>query len=84
MACVADVATSLDTCLEVGVAAGNTLCALVPIEGRWTLTRGAVFSYREFEWPVSDRLTDEKWQQMVLDGKAPAAPIWTKSFTAGE
>jgi hypothetical protein len=84
IACIADVATSQDQCLEVGVAAGNTIYALVPIEGKWTLTRGAVFSYREFEWPASDRLTDEKWQQMVRDGKAPAAPIWTKNFTAGE
>jgi hypothetical protein len=84
MACIADVATSQDTCLEVGVAAGNTIHALVPIDGKWTLTRGAVFSYREFLWPVSDRLTDEKWQQMVRDGKAPYAPVWTKNFTAGE
>jgi len=84
MACIADVATSQEQCLEVGVAAGNTIYALVPIEGKWTLARGAVFSYREFEWPVSDRLTDEKWQQMVREGKAPPAPVWTKSFTTGE
>jgi hypothetical protein len=84
MACIADVATSQGQCLEVGVAAGNAIYALVPTEGKWTLTRGAVFSYREFEWPASDRLTDEKWQQMVRGGMAPAAPIWTKSFTASE
>ena len=84
MACIADVANSQDQCLEEGVAAGNTIYVLVPIEGKWTLTRGAVFSYREFEWPASDRLTDAKWQQMVRDGKTPAAPIWTKSFTVGE
>jgi hypothetical protein len=84
MACIADVANSQDQCLEEGVAAGNTIYVLVPIEGKWTLTRGAVFSYREFEWPASDRLTDEKWQQMVREVKAPAAPIWTKSFTASE
>jgi hypothetical protein len=84
MACVADIATSQDWCLEVGAAAGNTIYALVPIDGKWTLTRGAAFSYREFEWPASDRLTDEKWQQMVREGKAPPAPVWTKSFTAGK
>jgi hypothetical protein len=84
IACVADVATSVDMCLEVGVAGGYTVYALVPIEGEWTLTRGAVFSYREFEWPASDRLTDEKWQQMVRDGKAPAPPIWIRSFMAGD
>jgi hypothetical protein len=82
MACVADVANSQDRCLEVGVGAGNTIYVLVPIDGKWTLTRGAVFSYHEFEWPASDRLTDEKWQQMVKSGKAPDPPIWTKSFIA--
>ena len=64
--------------------AGNTIYVLVPIDGEWTLTRGAVFSYREFQWPANDRLTDEKWQQMIREGKAPAAPAWTKSFTAGD
>ena len=82
MACIADVATSLEQCLEVGVAAGSSIYVLVPIEGKWTLTRGAVFSYREFLHPVSDRLTDEKWQQMVRNGKAPLPPAWTSSFTA--
>ncbi len=84
MACIADVANSLDQCLEVGVAGGNTIYVLVPIEGKWTLTRGAVFSYREFLWPASDRLTDEKWQQMVREGKAPAPPVWTESFMVRE
>ena len=80
IACIADVATSLDTCLEVGVGYGNTIYVMVPIEGKWTLTKGAVFSYYEFLHPISDRLTDEKWQEMVRQGKNPAPPIWTKSF----
>ena len=33
---------------------------------------------------LDDRLTDEKWQQMVREGTAPPAPVWTKSFTVGE
>jgi hypothetical protein len=44
--------------------------------------KGAAFSYYEFKQPVSDRLTDEAWQKMLADNKAPEAPSWTKSFTA--
>lgn len=80
IACIADVATSLDNCLEVGVGYGNTIYVMVPIEGKWTLTSGAVFSYYEFLHPVDDRLTDEKWQEMVRQGKNPPPPIWVKSF----
>jgi hypothetical protein len=79
-ACIADVATSEGKCLEVGVGYGNTIYVMVPIEGKWILTKGAVFSYYEFLHPTSDRLTDEKWQEMIRQGKNPAPPIWTKSF----
>jgi len=44
------------------------------------LTRGAVFSYYEFQHPSADRLTDEKWQRMLNTGKTPPPPVWTKSF----
>ncbi len=80
MACIADVGTSLHTCLEEGVGYGNTILVLVPIEGKWTLARGAVFSYYEFTHPIDDRLTDEKWQSMLKQGNIPPPPIWTKSF----
>jgi hypothetical protein len=47
-----------------------------------TLCRGVAFTYYEFKWPMSDRLTDEAWQAKLKDGTAPALPSWTKSFTA--
>jgi len=55
---------------------------IAPIEGKLYLTRGAVFSYYEFLQPMADRLTDERWQEMLKQKKAPAQPEWAKSFTA--
>jgi hypothetical protein len=84
MAVVADVHTDVNTgqVLEEGVGNPYHLFALVPVEGNMTLCRGVAFTYYEFKWPMSDRLTDEAWQAKLKDGTAPALPSWTKSFTA--
>jgi len=44
---------------------------------------GPVFSYYEFKQPMSNRLTDEEWKDM-LEARAnePARPEWIGSFTA--
>jgi len=39
-----------------------------------------VMSYYEFKWPMSDRLTDEKWQEM-LESNPPEPPEWIPNFT---
>ncbi|MCR6640379.1 MAG: DUF3160 domain-containing protein [Sporocytophaga sp.] len=44
------------------------------------LTKGAVFSHYEFTGPSSNRLTDEKWQEMLLDHKEPNEAIWMKDI----
>lgn len=80
MAVIADVHTVVNEALEEGVGHAAEVYVVVPIAGKLYLTRGAVFSYYEFTWPASDRLTDEKWQQMLRDGKAPDRPVWAKSF----
>lgn len=80
MATVADVHTGGDRVLEEGVGHAYELLAIVPIEGKLVLTRGAAFSYYEFKHPASDRLTDEKWQAMLRSNRAPLPPVWTKSF----
>lgn len=88
MAIIADVAMAYSTVLnqqlvlQEGV--GRALPIYVAIErnGRRELARGAIFSYYEFTHPAEDRLTDEKWRE-VLDGdKAPKLPEWTKSFVS--
>ncbi|OPY25904.1 MAG: hypothetical protein A4E28_02868 [Methanocella sp. PtaU1.Bin125] len=84
MAVVADVHTDPNTgqALEEGVGYPYHLFVVVPIDGSLTLCQGAAFSYYEFKWPISDRLTDEKWQEMLSNKNAPEPPAWTKSFAA--
>jgi hypothetical protein len=84
MAVIADVHTSWDKCLEEGVGHANEIYVVVPIEGQLYLTRGAVFSYYEFIHPSSDRLTDEKWQEMLRSVTSPKPSVWTKSFNGGK
>jgi hypothetical protein len=89
-AVIADVATDPGSdqgliVLEEGVGRINPIYVVVPIlqaDGSyfWQIARGGVFSYYEFAWPGSDRLTDESWRAMLDDGTAPGVPAWTSSF----
>ncbi len=90
-AVIADVATDPGSdqglvVLEVGVGRINQIYVVVPIlqaDGSyfWEIARGGVFSYYEFVWPGSERLTDERWRSMLDTGTAPEVPAWTTSFT---
>jgi len=84
MAVIADVHTGPGSgaCLEEAVGHADYIFVVVPIQGVLYLTRGSIFSYYEFTHPASDRLTDEKWQDMLEAGQAPPPPIWTSSFLA--
>jgi len=84
VAVVADIATSLSEALEEGVGTVDEIFVIVECDGVPTLTRGGVFSYYEFTWPVSNRLTDERWQQMLKEDKAPARPDWIDRFLVPE
>ncbi len=89
-AVIADVATDPGgpdgpTVLEVGVGRINEIHVIVPVineDGSISLqvALGGTFSYYEFPWPASDRLTDEAWRAMLDDGTAPPVPEWTSSF----
>lgn len=76
MPVIADVHTADDMALEVGVGKAHEIYVIVEIEGKLKLTRGAIFSFYEFYWPSSNRLTDEQWQEMLQKGKAPEQPAW--------
>ncbi|HSA33626.1 MAG TPA: DUF3160 domain-containing protein [bacterium] len=41
---------------------------------------GPVFSYREFSWSITDRLTDEQWRTMIKIDTQKFVPQWTGSF----
>lgn len=80
---IADVHTDLNTktCLEE---ASGYLDYIVVAYKRPAediiLAVGPVLSYYEFKHPMSDRLTDEKWREMLKSGKEPEKPGWIKSF----
>ncbi len=99
-AIIADVATDPDPqsdgipapiVLEVGVGRINDIHVVVPLveeDGslRLQIAKGGIFSYHEFPWPADDRLTDEKWREMLDAGDAPPPPDWIENFytLAGE
>jgi hypothetical protein len=80
---IADVHTDLNTrkCLEE---ASGYLDYIVVAYKRpskdLVLAVGPVLSYYEFKHPMDDRLTDEKWREILSGGKIPERPGWIKSF----
>ncbi len=92
-AIVADVATDPNgSCLELGTGHVNTIIVLVEVDGVKKFAWGKVYSFYQFEQPISERLTDKKWRQMLGiemqdDGsyspdpdKVPKEEDWTKSY----
>lgn len=62
----------------------NAIYVIVEHNGEYYLTRGATYSYYEFVRPIGDRLSDEQWQQMIFEGRAPAVPEWFAPLLIGE
>ena len=97
-AVIADVATAPDyvrdgvpdpTVLEEGVGRVDEIYVVVPAvadDGTIYLqvAKGGVFSYYEFPWPADDRLTDDKWREMLDSGEAPDRPVWIDTFFTTE
>lgn len=41
---------------------------------------GPIFSFYEFPHPMNDRLTDERWKQILDNGQAPPCPSWMQEL----
>lgn len=81
---VADVGTDPNSgnVLEEGVGYVNMIVVAYELpDGRILLGAGPVMTYYEFEHPMSDRLTDEAWREM-LENSPPSEPEWSGSFSA--
>ncbi len=85
MAVVADVHTDPNSLQVLEVAVGHplTLLVIVPTASGPALTVGGMFSYYEFRHPLDDRLTDENWQAMLADGRAPQPAEWLEPMLPG-
>jgi len=80
---IADVHTDGNTkkVLEEGVGYIKTLVVAYKLpEGHILVGVGPTFSYYEFKQPMENRLTDEKWRN-ILNTNPPIEPEWTKSFS---
>ncbi|MEQ9501258.1 MAG: DUF3160 domain-containing protein [Deltaproteobacteria bacterium] len=64
------------------VAVGDTQFLVVAIDNEddRTVYVGPVFSYYEFDHPVSDRLTDEQWQGKIRTNTLPERPAWWRPY----
>ena len=85
IAVVADVYTAnadnnpAKSVLYEAVGPAHSIYVVVEIGGYLYLTRGAVFSYREFQEDVAaPRLTDEEWQQQLKQQPDKGIPNWMK------
>lgn len=82
---VADVHTDTNTMtvLEEGLGYVDLILVAYKVpDGRIIIGAGPTMSYYEFKHPMSDRLTDEAWIDMLESGDAPDRPDWTDSFRA--
>lgn len=86
MAVIADVHTDPNTneCLEEGVGYPLEMDVIVYEGGSARICRGALFSYYEFKQPIADRLTDEKWREMLFSDTPPVMPEWVETLLAAK
>jgi len=81
---IADVHTDANSgmVLEEGVGYVNLgLVAYKIPDGRIIIGAGPVLSHYEFKWPMQDRLTNEKWKDL-LKSEPPERAKWVESFFA--
>ena len=89
---IADIATDPNgTCLEIGTGDAATMYVVFPIDGELHVGSGSVYSFYQFEQPMSDRLTDSEWREMLepeydmdtyetIWDNVPKQPEWTQSY----
>ncbi len=67
--------------LEEGVGYVDLIIVACPTtDGSIFLAAGPVLSYYEFKHPMSDRLTDEAWRQLLASPTRPDRPTWFQSL----
>lgn len=67
--------------LYEAVGPAHEIYVVVEIDGYLYLTRGAVFSYREFKRPLDEqRMTDEEWQEKLEEYPSTGIPAWMREI----
>ena len=84
-AVVTDIATDpTGSVLEVGVGKAGGIYVIVPVDGQLKIAKGAVYSFYQFEQPISERLTDSEWRTLIGVNPGPNGyspdPAYTPEF----
>ncbi len=91
-ALVVDIATDPNgTILEMATGDPALIYVVVPVEGKLRIATGTVYSFYQFEKPISERMTDSEWRKemgievedyenFVPYGKAYDHPDWAYSY----
>jgi hypothetical protein len=75
MALIADVYVYNGENLNVAVGHADDIYVIVPFDGEYYITRGAIFSYYEFTGKI---FNDEEWKGMIERKEIPDRPKWIK------
>jgi hypothetical protein len=76
---VAAVSGAGENVLEVGVGKVDRIYVVLPLEGKWEVAQGGVFSYYEFIQPRNQRLSDDEWRKKLASGEVEI-PFWASNF----
>ena len=87
---VTDIATNPDggTCLELATGLPSDIYVLINVDGVIKLASGSVYTFYQFEQPLSNRMTDEQWEEMTRNqmrrpsADYPALPEWTRDYSS--
>ncbi len=92
---VTDIATDPNgTVLQVATGRPAEILVVVPVDGTLRIASGVVYDFYQFTQPISQRLTDTQWRQMIgqwanddgsynWDAKVEK-PQWTQSYWSEE
>jgi hypothetical protein len=80
MASVSDAYIDGNQVLQTAVGFPDYIYVVVPSNNKYFLTRGSVYSYYEFEKPISKKVEDRAWKNMLKDGSDIKQQIWIKKI----
>ena len=68
--------------LEIGSGKADNIYVAFPMDGKLHIGSGSVYSFYQFETPISDRLTDEEFRERLDGGHMDDNWNWVKSEPA--
>lgn len=66
--------------LYCGVGKPEAIYVLLPVRGKPVLHRGAILSYREAVFPMTEPMNDDIWMGKARMSGLPQPPVFTRSF----